>query len=395
MRILMINVVCGIRSTGRICTDIAVALEKHGHEVKIAYGREFVPKQYQKYAVRIGTDFDVKMHGIRSKLFDAAGFGSREATRKFIDWIREWNPDVIHLHNIHGYYINVELLFNYLKICGKRIIWTLHDCWSFTGHCCYFDYAMCDKWKLGCTRCVQKCEYPSSYMDRSKINWNRKRKLFTSISNMTLVTPSNWLSNLVKLSYMNEYPIRVINNGIDIGVFKPTPSNIRKVYGIGEKKIILGVAAQWDRRKGLNYIADIASKIDDDYQVVVIGATQQQKSNLPNNITVIPQTNSTVELAEWYTAAEVFINPTLEDNYPTTNLESIACGTPVVTFNTGGSPESAVCYGRTVPKGNSTEMLKAIYELCKIREPMSINRSLFSKEQMVEKYLGLYFEGKV
>lgn len=156
MKVLMINVVCGIRSTGRICTDLAAALEKQGHEVKIAYGRENVPEQFQKYAVRIGSDLDVKLHGIKARLFDRAGFGSKKATKKFIGWVKEYDPDVIHLHNIHGYYINIEVLFDYLRTCGKKIIWTLHDCWSFTGHCVYFDYVDCDKWKTGCFDCPQK-----------------------------------------------------------------------------------------------------------------------------------------------------------------------------------------------------------------------------------------------
>mgnify|MGYP000231854880 FL=1 len=156
MKVLMINVVCGIRSTGRICTDLAIALEKQGHEVRIAYGRETVPEQFQKYAVRIGTDLDVKLHGIKARLFDRAGFGSRKATEKFIEWVKKYDPDIIHLHNIHGYYIDVERLFKYLRTCGKKIIWTLHDCWSFTGHCVYFDYIVCDKWKNGCFYCPQK-----------------------------------------------------------------------------------------------------------------------------------------------------------------------------------------------------------------------------------------------
>lgn len=175
----MINSVCGIRSTGRICTDLATALEARGHEVKIAYGRETVPEQFQKYAVRIGSDLDVKLHCIKARLLDASGFGSKQATEKFISWVKEWNPDVIHLHNIHGYYINIEVLFDYLRTCGKKIIWTLHDCWAFTGHTAYCDAIHCEKWKTGCGKCPQIGEYPKSYVDRSKRNWNRKKDLFS------------------------------------------------------------------------------------------------------------------------------------------------------------------------------------------------------------------------
>ena len=150
MKVLMINSVCGIRSTGRICTDIAEELEKQGHDVKIAYGRETVPEKYQKYAVRIGTDLDVKLHGIKTRLFDRHGFGSKRATKKFIKWVEEYDPDVIHLHNLHGYYINIKILFDYLKKANKKVVWTLHDCWAFTGHCTHFDFVGCNKWKCKC-----------------------------------------------------------------------------------------------------------------------------------------------------------------------------------------------------------------------------------------------------
>ena len=385
----MINVVCGIRSTGRICTDLAVELEKQGHEVKIAYGRNHVPDQFQKYALRIGSDLDVVMHAAKTFLQDGAGFGSRKATEQFIDWVKEWDPDVIHLHNIHGYYLNVEVLFDYLRTCGKKIIWTLHDCWTFTGHCAYFDYAGCGKWKTGCEDCGQKGEYPISFTDGSRRNWLKKRELFTSIPHVRLVTPSKWLADLVKASYMGEYPVSVIHNGIDVSVFQPTPSNVKEKYGIGDQKVILGVAAPWSPRKGLNDMAELARKVKEDYCVVVIGATQKQKADLPDNITVIPQTNSTAELAEWYTAAEVFVNSTLEDNYPTTNLEAIACGTPVVTYDTGGSPESASYYGRTVAKGDVEGMLGAFYELSELQEQPKISPSVFSREAMVDGYMDL------
>ena len=231
MKVLMINVVCGIRSTGRICTDLATALETQGHEVKIAYGRENVPEQFRKYAVRIGSDLDVKLHGVKARLLDGAGFGSKKVTKQFIEWIKEYDPDVIHLHNIHGYYINVEVLFKYLKTCGKKIIWTLHDCWSFTGHCVYFDYVGCDKWKTGCSDCPQKKEYPARVgPDMSKSNYSVKKNLFTGILNMTLVTPSQWLANLIHDSYMKEYPVKVIYNGVDTEIFKPSVSSVKEKY---------------------------------------------------------------------------------------------------------------------------------------------------------------------
>lgn len=383
----MINSVCGIRSTGRICTDIASELEAQGHQVKIAYGRENVPEQFQRYAVRIGNDLDMRLHGVKARLLDASGFGSKSATKRFIKWVKDYDPDVIHLHNIHGYYINIEILFNYLKNSGKPVVWTLHDCWAFTGHCAYFDFAGCEKWKTGCYGCPLKKSYPSSILiDRSKKNYIQKRRLFTTLSNMTVVTPSQWLAGLVKKSYLGKYNIRVINNGIDTEVFKPTSGDFRQKYNIGSKKIILGVAGVWDRRKGFEDFYKLSSILEDSYQIVLVGLNEKQISALPKNIIGISSTESASELAEIYTAADVFVNPTLEDNYPTVNLEAQACGTPVITYNTGGSPES-VDFNGVVSKSD----VKAIADLVKQTEQLKV---LFppKKEEQYKKYISLYKE---
>lgn len=387
MKILMVNVVCGIRSTGRICTDLATVLEKRGHEVKIAYGRESVPKEFQKYAVRIGNETDVKFHGMKARLFDGAGFGSVESTKKFIDWVRQYDPDVIHLHNIHGYYINVKILFDYLKTCGKKIIWTLHDCWSFTGHCTYFEYINCNKWKGGCKSCRQKSEYPARIgPDFSKRNYRIKKKIFTQIPNMILVTPSDWLKKLVGQSFMKEYRVQVIHNGVDTTVFKPRINDIHEKYHCHNKKIVLGVAAIWDRRKGLSTFIELAKYLSDAYQIILIGLSKDQIKQLPSNIIGIEKTDSVKELTEFYTAANVFVNPTLEDNYPTTNLEAIACGTPVITYKTGGSIESAKMYGKVVEKGNIEEIIEAIKTIDDVKGN-SIN---IDYRNTIEKYISLY-----
>lgn len=383
MKILMINSVCGVKSTGRICTDLAKELEKNGHEVKIAYGREKVPLEYQKYAIRIGNDLDVKIHGLQSRLFDMAGFGSKKVTQKFIEWVKIFNPDVIHLHNLHGYYINIEILFQYLKKEFKgKIIWTLHDCWPFTGHCTYFDFVRCEEWKKECKRCVQKKEYPKCIgVSNSNNNFFKKKQLFTGIDNLIVVTPSQWLADLVKNSFLKEYKVKVIHNGIDTKIFKKIETDIKSRYNLKEKKIILGVAAIWDRRKGLNYFIELSNKLDNSYQIVVIGINKEQKQQLPQNIIGILKTSSVKELIEWYSVADIFVNPTLEDNYPTTNLEAIACNTPVITFNTGGSLESAIFYGKVVNK-NIDELIRAIREQSfkKIEIDISI-------ENMINQYI--------
>lgn len=363
MKVLMINSVCGIRSTGRICTDLANSLTSEGNEVKIAYGRENVPEQYAKYAVRIGNDTDIKIHGICTRLFDNHGFASEKATEEFLKWADGYNPDMLWLHNIHGYYINIEMLFDWIKSRpDMQVRWTLHDCWAFTGHCTYFTMAKCDRWKDHCHDCPQKTGYPASYLfDRSYKNFEIKKKLFTGVENMTIITPSKWLADLVKQSFLGEYPVQVIYNTIDTSVFKPTPSNFREKYGLEGKKIILGVASIWDERKGLPDFVKLSSMIDDSYAIVLVGVDQKQAEGLPQNITVIPRTNSVAQLAEIYTASDVFFNPTYEDNYPTVNLEAVACGTYVITYNTGGSPESAGEGAGVVDAGD----IDAAFELIK------------------------------
>lgn len=386
MKVLMINSVCGIRSTGRICTDLAQELEKQGHKVKIAYGRENVPKEFQKYAIRIGNDIDIKIHGLKARLFDQSGFGSKRATKKFIKWVKEYNPDIIHLHNLHGYYINIKVLFDYLKKSNKKVIWTLHDCWSFTGHCAYFDYVGCNKWKKECRSCPQRKEYPKSFIDFSNRNWKKKKKIFSGVKNLTIITPSNWLANIVKESFLSNYSVKVIHNGIDTNIFKPTKSDITKKYGIEDKKVVLGVAAVWDRRKGLKYMLELASQLDDSYKVVIIGVTEKQRNHLPKNIIGISSTNNIKELVEWYSSAEVYVNTTLEDNYPTTNLEAIACGTPVITFDTGGSPESATYFGYVIRRNNVKLILKAIH--IQLENKVDINE--ISQKATCKLYLQLY-----
>ena len=389
MKVLMINSVCGIKSTGRIATDLADMLTEKGHTVKIAYGREEVPEKHKEYAVRIGTKWDVRLHGLGARLLDNAGFGSKKATLKFLEWVREFAPDIIHLHNLHGYYINVELLFKFLKEYKKPVIWTLHDCWAFTGHCAHFDLCKCYKWKTECHKCPQKKEYPASMLlDNSRKNYRNKKKAFQGVDNMVIVTPSNWLSDLVKESFLREYETRVINNGIDLALFKPTEGGFREKYKLENKIIVLGVASAWGVKKGLVDFIELRKLLDRRYEIVLVGVSEEDKNILPDGMLGITRTDSVKELAEIYTAADIFLNLTYEDNYPTVNLEAQACGTPVITYRTGGSVES-VPEEQVANQGD----LKSVVELIvKYEGKKTSVQSFYDKNVAFEEYIELYEE---
>lgn len=366
MRVLMINSVCGIKSTGRICAEMAEKLERDGHQVKIAYGRDTVPAEYQKYAVRIGTDLDPVLSAVHTRLTDKHGFGNKRATREFLRWADRYDPELLLLHNIHGYYINVEMLFEWIKKRpALRVEWTLHDCWAFTGHCSYFSKLGCTKWKAQCMNCEQRKLYPSSvWMDNCQENYIRKKRAFTGVKHMTLVTPSQWLAGLVQQSFLKEYPVEVRNNTIDTGVFIPTPSDFREQYGLQQKSVVLGVASVWGSRKGLPDFIKLSHMLGDQYRIILVGVNSKQMKQLPEKIIGIQHTNSKQQLAEIYTAADVFLNLTYEDNYPTVNLEARACGTPIITYNTGGSPESAGEDAFVVEQGDLCRVAEIITHLC-------------------------------
>lgn len=383
----MINSVCSIRSTGRICTDIANKLEQEGHECKIAYGRENVLSEYEKYAHRITSPLEVKIDGVKSRLFDNAGLNSKRATKKFIKWVEKYDPDLIHLHNLHGYYINIEVLFEYIKRKNKPVIWTMHDCWAFTGHCSHFARINCDKWLSGCHHCPKKKGYPSSvFLDNSKRNYHKKKAVFAGVENMTIVTPSKWLASLVEQSFFKGTKIQVINNGINTDIFKPTQGNFREKYGLQNKKILLGVASAWSESKGLYDFVKLSEKLDDNYKIVLVGLTESQCAELPPQILAITRTTNINELAEIYSTADLFINPTYGDTYPTVNLEAQACGTPVVTYKTGGSVES-VPSENVVDTGDIEGLMSIV-----ANENLSIKEGDFSLKQMVNQYINLYKE---
>ncbi len=365
MKYLFINSVAGFGSTGRIAAETCRELMKEGHECVLAFGRDKANCDDIR-TVRIGKPMDYRLHALRNRILDDQGFGSKAATRAFLHWVKEYDPDVIWLHNLHGYYINLEDLFAYLHTCGKKILWTLHDCWAFTGHCAYFDFVGCDRWKTGCHHCPQKGTYPASILkDNSRANYENKKRLFTGITNVKLIVPSHWLESRVKQSFLGQYPVEVVYNTINREIFKPTPGNFREKYGLEGKKIVLGVASVWDARKGLKDFLELAPMLEDSYKIVLIGLKPEQIDALPKGILGLPRTNSMQELAEAYTAADIFVNPSAEETFGMTAMEARCCGTEAIVYKDTACEEVVNQFGGVaVPRG-AAHLYEAILNLTK------------------------------
>lgn len=391
MKILQINSCCGCFSTGRIVSDLAKAIETAGHDCVVAYGRDFVDTGIK--TIKICNKAEILINTIISRLFDRTGFGLKRATKKFIKQVKEYNPDIIHLHNLHGDYINIEVLFEYLAEADKPVVWTMHDCWAITGHCAHFESVNCDRWREQCFLCPQKKNYPKSYLvDRSKRNYEIKKELFTKIKKMVIVTPSQWLANIIKQSFLSEYPITVINNGIDLNIFNPTTSDFRLRYNLINKIIILGIASSWSQKKGLNDFIKLSKRLDSNYTIVLIGLTKKQLKSIPNNILGFEKTKNIKELVEIYSTADIMLNLTYEDTFPTINLESLACGTPVFTYNTGGSPEviNNKC-GMIIEQGDIECLIKEINNIKKFNiDDILSHAKHYNKINMFNKYIDIY-----
>lgn len=393
--LLQINTTLNYGSTGRIAENIGRLAKAAGWRSVIAHGPRMTnPSQLETF--QTNSPFDEKIHGLFfSLLRDRHGLGSRKATERFVEKIkRDVKPDVIHLHNIHGYYVNYEVLFSFLKSVDVPVVCTMHDCWLFTGHCANFDAIGCEKWQSQCERCPQTRSYPSSlFVDNSRSNFLLKKELLTSIKERLMLIPvSDYLAGFVGNSFLKDCNIRVIHNGIDLDAFYPQNST-----GSTGPKTILGVAAPWTEKKGLYDFYKLRKLLSAEYSIKLIGLTKKQIKELPEGITGIERTQSVSELAHHYSDAMVFVNPTYEDNYPTTNLEAIACGTPVVTYRTGGSPESvAQSTGIVVEQGNVDGLMTAIKEISewnpdRTREGcVGYAKENFDRNKCFKKYIDLY-----
>lgn len=398
MRIAEINM-CADGSTGKIMLRIGEAARAAGHEVT-TWSTHLFQVRYQPLPpaptghIYYGSYVESAIHYVLGQ----GGFHgcfSAFATWRLLRRLEKQGIDVLHLHNLHGFCINLPLLFRYIKKKNIRVVWTLHDCWAFTGHCPHFDMVGCGKWKNQCFRCPQYSAYPKSRVDHSRFLYRRKREWFTGVKNLTLAAPSQWLADLTRESFLKEYPVRVIRNGVDLSVFQPTESDLREQYGCRDKIVLLGVASGWSGRKGLDVFLELACRLGREYQIILVGTDDKVDKLLPENIISIHRTQNQRELARLYSMADLFVNPTREDTYPTVNMEALACGTPVVTFRTGGSPESLdhTC-GSVVDKEDVDGLYQEIVRITSQR-PFSRENCLeraksLDENACMQQYLELY-----
>ncbi|WP_396638166.1 glycosyltransferase [Maribacter sp. R77961] len=398
-KLLQINTVVTYGSTGRIVDgigDLAIA-ENWGSYA--AYGRKEANSKSELF--RVGNLLDNYLHVLDTRLFGRHGLATRSGTKDLIKWIKEINPSIIQLHNLHGYYLNLPILFDYLSSLEIPIVMSLHDSWNLTGHCPQFEHVGCEKWKTNCNKCPQLREYPSSlFIDRSSKNHKLKKRIFTSLHNLTLITSSEWSANLIRQSYLSEYPINIIPNGVDTSIFYPREAKeLEHKFNLDSKFIILGVASVWDKNKGFFDFIELSKKLKEDEVLVMIGLDTKQLQGLPSNIIGIERTQNIDELAQWYSLADAFINLTYADTFPTTNLEALACGTPVLTYRTGGSTESVdERTGFVVNQGDIDDTLKKLRTIkAKGKETYSeycSDKALlkYQKDKQFYEYIKIYKE---
>ena len=395
MKILQINCIANSCSTGRIAEQIGELAQQEGWESYIAYGQYAYTSSSK--LIRIANKFDLGIHFIETRLLDRHGLSSRLATKRLIKKVKEINPDIIHLHNIHGYYLNYPILCDYLISSGKPVVWTMHDCWALTGHCAYFDTANCERWKEGCFQCPLKSIYPKSiFADRSQKNYSQKTQWFTALDNLTIVAVSGWLNDIVKQSILKEKRLELIHNGIDIKRFHPV-ENVDNHYHFQGKKVLLGVVASWTVEKGFYDFISLSKHISDEYCIVMVGVNDSMKKKLPHNIIGINKTENLETLSQLYSRALVLLTLSHNDTFPTTNLEALACGTPVITYPTGGSPEAVDDKtGFVVEAGDFDKVIEAIKIIdtngkayysqnCRTRA-----LEYFDKDKQLAKYIELY-----
>lgn len=396
MKIAIINSVCSFGSTGRICEAIASKAIDKGHEAKVFYG---LGESNYSQAVKISNKIDYLVHNVLSRLFDGEGLFSTIGTIILIQKLKAYAPDIIHIHNLHGHYINYRLLFKYIRMNNHiRVVMTLHDCWSFTGHCAHFDMINCDRWQRGCNNCSHREVYPKSYLSRSERNYNLKSKLIASLGSRLYIIPvSHWMDSFLSKSIYSGIRHSVIHNGIDLSVFNYSKNrDVLARYSI-KGQYVLGVANPWSSYKGLDDMVMLREALDESVSIVLVGLSQEQIDSMPSGIIGLKPTSNLSDLVDLYSSAIALVNTTYCDNYPTVNLESIACGTPVITYKTGGSPESVTSHtGSVVRRGDIQGLVDAIRKFKimnreKVRgDCVSYANLYFDQNQCFESYIDLY-----
>lgn len=395
-KIFYISGAINFGAPGRIVEQTGMIAMQHGYDVLVAHSsRNENPSQLPHFAVT--TKFQEMIHAAGAKFLDLHGLLSTRQTVQLVERIKEYQPDIIHLHNIHGYFCNFKVLFEYLDTIDTPVVWTMHDCWPFTGRCFHFVGADCYKWKTGCYDCrVEKGYTVSPFYDRSKQLYELKKKIFPAVRNLTLVPVSDWLASFLKDSFLNKCNIRTIHNGVDLEKFWPMDgARLRTMHQLDGKFVVLGVASPWNTRKGLDDFCKLCSFLSNDYAIILVGVSQTQIRKLPEGVIGISRTESQRELAEYYSMADVFVNMTYLDNFPTVNLEALACGTPVITYRTGGAPEAVdEKTGIVVEQGDLNGIVSAIERLR--AHPLSSEacrkraEEHFDKDKCFEEYIKLY-----
>lgn len=404
-RLLQINT-CITQSTGRIAQQIGETAISNGWESYIAYPARAQKVESKSHLLVIGNKFDQYFHALMSRIFDCCGFLSQRSTKKLIRQIKQIKPDVIHLHNIHGYYLNLPILFEYLRRSRIPVVWTIHDCWAFTGHCVHYTCVDCMRWKTECHDCPRKNSYPNSFLfDCSRRNYELKKRAYENIPNLTVIPVSYWLGHEVSLSILGKYPVRVIQNGIDVNVFSPRKNSVEKVrrkYGLCGKYVILGVATGWSDEVGLSTFFRLRKELSDDFAIVMVGCTPEIIRQLPKGIVGISRTNNVDELAEIYTAADILFNGSYQETFGLVTAEAISCGTPVIVYNSTACPEIVTNEtGYIVEAKNEQQVLDCLLKDFELREDERIQRSVkcrtyavshFDKNNKYKEYLKLYKE---
>ncbi len=397
MKLLQINSYCNIGSTGRLAEDLGQVAIKKGWESYIAYGRE--GKESRSNVFKIDTSWEVYLHAIYSRLLDRHCFGSFFATKRLVKFIKQIQPDIIQIHNLHGYYVNIPVLFRYLQESKIPVVWSLHDCWTMTGHCSHFVLAKCDKWKTMCEKCPIINDYPTAYIDQSRRNYLEKKQYFTRLPNLNIVSASKWLANIVKQSYFADKPIHIIPNGIDTSIFHPYTNGdvIRKKYNLDKKFVIIATGTSWDNAKGLKDFYKLQEVLPEDCRIVLVGLSSSQINELPSTILGLPRTSSAVEMAELYSMADVVLSLSYMEAFGLTPIEGYACGTPAIVYNCTSTPELITDQtGFVVEPGDISEVLeklmiikekgKASYRDACVKEGIT----KYSKEVCFERYINMY-----